>query len=192
MSQARSAAEAAVGAFTNAAAAVAFLRRALDAGRPASILCAGSEGRVSLEDTLCAGLLVTRLADPADVPGLSDSAQIAAALYRGSADRLARSIFGARHTQRLIALGYADDVAFAARIDASDALPVFRDGPPRAGGVGRWVSGSVGQWVSGSVGQWVSEGGRPAPFAPGAGWRVVPRLSTPPRPARGPAPLILY
>ena len=128
MSQARSAAEAAVGAFTNAAAAVGFLRRALDAGRPATVLCAGADGRVSLEDTLCAGLFVTRLADPADVPGLSDSAQIAAALYRGSADRLARSLFGARHTQRLIALGYADDVAFAARIDATDALPVFRDG----------------------------------------------------------------
>ena len=90
------------------------------------MLCAGSEGRVSLEDTLCAGLLVTRVVD--DVSEMADSVQIAAALYRGSADRLARSIFGARHTQRLIALGYADDVAFAARIDASDALPVFRDG----------------------------------------------------------------
>ena len=124
--RARSAAEAAVGAFTNAGAAAGFLRRALDAGRPATVLCAGSEGRVSLEDTLCAGLLVTRVVD--DVSEMADSVQIAAALYRGSADRLARSIFGARHTQRLIALGYADDVAFAARIDASDALPVFRDG----------------------------------------------------------------
>ena len=124
--QARSAAEAAVGAFTNAGAAAAFLRRALDAGRPATVLCAGSEGRVSLEDTLCAGLLVTRVVE--DVSEMPDSVQIAAALYRGSADRLARSLFGARHTQRLIALGRSDDVAFAARIDASDALPVFRDG----------------------------------------------------------------
>ena len=128
MVRARSAASVAVGAFTNAEAAAGFLRRALDDGRPATILCAGSEGRVSLEDTLCAGLLVTRLVGADGVSELPDSVQIAAALYRGSADRLARSIFGARHTQRLIALGRSDDVAFAARIDASDALPVFRDG----------------------------------------------------------------
>ena len=127
MATARSAASAAVGAFTNAEATVGFLRRALDDGRPATILCAGSEGRVSLEDTLCAGLLVTRLVEPGHVSELPDSAQIAAALYRGSADRLARTLFGARHTQHLIDLGHSDDVAFAARIDASDALPVFRD-----------------------------------------------------------------
>ncbi|MDT0632508.1 2-phosphosulfolactate phosphatase [Rubrivirga litoralis] len=127
MARARSAADLAVGAFTNADAAAAFLRRALDAGRPAAVLCAGSEGRVSLEDTLCAGLLVTRVVGAEAAAGLSDSVQIASALYRGSESRLARTIFGARHTQRLIELGHADDVAFAARIDASDGLPVFRD-----------------------------------------------------------------
>ena len=67
------------------------------------------------------------LAEPGRVADLPDSAQIAAALYRGSEDRLARTLFGARHTQHLIGLGHSDDVAFAARIDASDALPVFRD-----------------------------------------------------------------
>lgn len=122
--QARAAAEAAVGALVNADAAVGFLRRALESGRPATILCAGSGGRVSLEDTLCAGLYLSRLPDGA---GTGDSVQIARALYRGSAGHLARALFGAEHTQRLIALGYADDVTYCARIDALDVLPLLRD-----------------------------------------------------------------
>ena len=117
----------AAGCFLNAGAAAGFVRRALEADRSVTILCAGWNGRVSLEDTLCAGLLVSRVASPADVATLGDGAQIAFALYRGSQSQLARALFRAEHTQRLIALGYADDVTYCARIDALDALPVLRD-----------------------------------------------------------------
>lgn len=127
MAAARQAARAAVGCFLNASAAAAFLSRAVEAGRPATIVCAGSGGRISLEDTLCAGLLVERVAAADQVATLGDAAQVAFALYRGSRDQLARALFGASHTQRLIALGYADDVAYCARIDATDALPVLQD-----------------------------------------------------------------
>ncbi len=117
----------ATGCFLNASAAAGFVTRALEAERPVTILCAGSDGRVALEDTLCAGLLVSRVASPARVASLGDGAQIAAALYRGSQGHLARALFGAEHTQRLIALGFADDVTYCARIDALDGLPVLRD-----------------------------------------------------------------
>ncbi len=124
---ARQARAVAAGSFLNASATVRFLREALDAGRPATILCAGWNGRVSLEDTLCAGLLVSRVASPAEVTALGDGVQIALALYRGSRSQLARALFGAEHTQRLIALGFADDVTYCARIDALDGLPILRD-----------------------------------------------------------------
>ena len=115
------------GCFLNASAVAAFVDRALKQGRPVTLLCAGSSGRVSLEDTLCAGLIVSRVAEPAEVATLGDAAQIAFALYRGSQSQLARALFGAEHTQRLIALGYGDDVTYCARIDALSGLPVFRD-----------------------------------------------------------------
>lgn len=127
MAFARAGASAVVGAFLNAGAVAAHLRAALDAGTPATVLCAGSGGRVSLEDTLCAGLLLDRTAGPEAAARLGDSAQIAHALYRGSQDHLARALFGAEHTQHLIRLGFADDVTYCARIDALPVLPVLRD-----------------------------------------------------------------
>lgn len=127
LAMARAARSAAAACFLNASAAAGFIDRALKAARPVTILCAGSDGRVSLEDTLCAGLLLSRVASPAEVATLGDGAQIAFALYRGSQSQLARALFGAEHTQRLIALGYGDDVTYCARIDALSGLPVFRD-----------------------------------------------------------------
>ena len=127
MALARAADAAAVGCFLNASVAAGFLRAAVEAGRPATVLCAGSGGRVSLEDTLCAGLLVEGVASEAEVARLGDAAQMAFALWRGSRAQLARALFGAEHTQRLIALGHADDVTYCARTDALPVLPLLRD-----------------------------------------------------------------
>lgn len=125
---AKKAASAAIGSFLNASAAVAFLRRALDEAQPVTILCAGYERRVALEDTICAGLLLSRLLKPKDASRLDDSGQIAYALYRGSQDQLARALIGAAHTKRLMDIGFGDDVTYCARIDTTEALPMYRDG----------------------------------------------------------------
>lgn len=116
-----------VASFVNAAAVAAEVRRALDADEPVSILCAGTGGRIAIEDVLCAGLLVGRAVAPDVRSGLGDGAQIAHALYLGSQERLAQVLFGADQTRRLIEAGRADDVAACARIDALDVLPIVRD-----------------------------------------------------------------
>ncbi len=120
------AARLAVGGLVNAAATAAWLGRALDDGLDATILCAGWEGRVALEDALCAGLLVDRLHARAEAD-LDDGARIALGLYRGARHDLARALFGADHTRRLVGLGAGDDVAACARLDVSDVVPVYRD-----------------------------------------------------------------
>lgn len=121
----------AVGSFLNLSAAADFLRQHLRNGQAATILCAGDDGRVALEDTLCAGRIATHVLASDGLAGeaaaLSDGTQIAIALDRGSRGHLARALFRARHTQALLALGAAADVTYCARIDALDALPVRRD-----------------------------------------------------------------
>lgn len=125
---ARKAASTAIGCFLNASASVAFLERAIEAEHPVTILCAGTFGRVALEDALCAGLMLSRLLAPAEASNLNDSGQIAYALYQGSQDQLARALFNAAHTQRLLTLGFSDDVTYCAQIDATPALPLYREG----------------------------------------------------------------
>ena len=125
---AKKASSAAIGCFLNASASVAFLRQALDASQPVTILCAGYEGRVALEDTICAGLILTQLLDPSEASSLNDSGLIAYALYQGSQEHLARALVGAAHTKRLMKLGFKDDVTYCAQMDTTDTLPMYRDG----------------------------------------------------------------
>ncbi len=128
----RTADEVVAGCFLNIGRVVDFLeevgsRPHLNGDEPqVIILCAGQGGRTSMEDVLCAGMILHRLLKSTE-PGLSDSAQIALTQYKSSKQRLARSLFNCEHTQRLVALGFGDDVAYCARVDALPVLPRYRD-----------------------------------------------------------------
>src|SRR5690606_2725309 len=131
LARARKAEHLVAGCFLNAARVVDFLRETLsedDADEPqAVIVCAGEEGRLALEDVLCAGVLLHRLWGEAVPDRITDGAHIALTQYRHDERRLARALFDCQHTQRLIALGYGDDVAYCARLDALPILPRYRD-----------------------------------------------------------------
>ena len=118
----------AVGSLVNAGAAARFLAEGVERGEPGTILCAGWVGRVSLEDTLCAGLIVSRIVPANEAPALSDPAKIAYALYQGSQDDLPRAIRGTEHARRLQALGFGDDIARCSAVDTLDVLPLQHDG----------------------------------------------------------------
>ena len=128
LAAARAAETAVVATFLNASRAAAFLHSAARAGRPVTLLCAGDGGRVALEDVLCAGMLLSRFLQPADVARLGDAAQMAFSLYAGSHGRLPTALAGSAGARRLHALGLGDDVAACTRVDALDALPFLHDG----------------------------------------------------------------
>lgn len=89
------------------------------------IVCAGTRGAFSLDDALGAGLVVSRLTDL--VPGvqLTDSAFAAHSVYDLHRDRLEEVIAGCKHGRTLTDLGLRDDIAFAARVDSIDVVPVL-------------------------------------------------------------------
>lgn len=118
----------AVGGFVNAQSAADFLREGIEADEPGTVLCAGWYGRVSLEDALCAGLLVHRIVPAEKAGALSDPAKIAYALYQGSQSNIEQAIRGTEHARRLLALGSGDDIARCAAIDTLKVLPVQDDG----------------------------------------------------------------
>ncbi len=126
---ARRAAEAVACCFLNVSRTADYLRGRMRADAPPEvvILCAGEEGHVTLEDVLCAGFLLDRLWGDAVPERISDGAHIALTQYRHDARRLALAILGCAHTQHLIALGYGDDVAYCAQLDAFPVLPRYRD-----------------------------------------------------------------
>jgi len=93
----------------------------------ATIICAGHENRVSLEDTICAGAVLYRLWD-GDEPGhVSDAAHTAYSLFLYNKESLSDTLRNTNHARRLAANGHADDVDYCYRIDRLPILPYYTD-----------------------------------------------------------------
>jgi len=97
-----------------------------------SILCAGTNSENSLEDSVCAGLLVGRLQKMSQqVVSLTRNAQMA----KEQADEHKSDLYAmlriSKHGAFLQSIGFAPDLEFCARLDSMTVVPIFRDGSIR-------------------------------------------------------------
>jgi 2-phosphosulfolactate phosphatase len=109
-----------VGSITNADALCDRLRQD---SRDVVLVCSGTDGRVSFEDCLGAGLIVDRLGYQA-----SDSAAMMFHAMEGAIERfggLRYAVQSSFHAKRLIELGFGDDVAFACEPGSSSVVPML-------------------------------------------------------------------
>jgi 2-phosphosulfolactate phosphatase len=118
-----------VGCFANQRAVVEAV---LPGDAPLHVVCAGTNGEVTLEDLLFAGSLASTLfaERTARFEPANDSAAIAVALHdrlvdTGRSDPIHRALRDSRGGRNLIRLGLDTDIATAARIDSTHVLPVF-------------------------------------------------------------------
>ena len=92
-----------------------------------AVVCAGRERRFSVDDALCAGMLVSRLADRiGGTLELEDAGRAALALassFTPDAEFLLRSTAG----RALAAIGLEEDVHWCERVDAFDLVPQLSD-----------------------------------------------------------------
>ncbi|HHW42665.1 MAG TPA: 2-phosphosulfolactate phosphatase [Desulfotomaculum sp.] len=109
-------------------------------GQDITLICAGSEGRFSLEDTLAAGMVVLELVElisgnrpeegslkllPLDLSDLTVTALHLARAYR---DNPRAAFDHSRHGRRLAAMGLADDLDWCARLNVFPVVPVVKPG----------------------------------------------------------------
>ena len=91
------------------------------------VVCAGMEGLFSLDDAVCAGVLVQRIREAADVDiELNDAAMGAvemALTFRVNAHFLASTSTG----QHLIDIGFREDLEICAEIDRHSVVPKMDD-----------------------------------------------------------------
>ena len=98
----------------------------------AALICAGTDGEVTREDTLLAGAMVDDLASHDDLMlSLNDQAEIAVDAWHacrldlGGHDPLGRALRQSRGGRNLIEIGLENDIAIAAEIDRFDLVPVL-------------------------------------------------------------------
>jgi 2-phosphosulfolactate phosphatase len=122
-----------IAAFVNARATLDLL--ASESDRPLHVVCSGTEGFVSLEDSLMAGLLVSGLRERGVEPA-NDPALIAAAAWQGTARRmerepLAKVLAEGRGGHNVLRIGLDPDIGDAAAIDRLNLTAVLRRDPLR-------------------------------------------------------------
>ncbi len=110
-----------IGSFSNLSAVVATIKKAEEI----VLVCAGTRGQLSLEDTACAGAIVERIVREGDA-ACTDAAKIARYVYLQHKDDLAGMMkTHSEHGKKLIRLGFKDDISYAAKIDISSSVPVL-------------------------------------------------------------------
>jgi 2-phosphosulfolactate phosphatase len=108
--------------FLNASAAA---RAARSRGRDVTILCSGKRGVASLEDEVCAGLLVEKLAGGAGAPpvALSAGAERARRTWAEHGNDLGGMLEACEHGRYLTQIGMGRDVAYCAQVDLFELVP---------------------------------------------------------------------
>jgi 2-phosphosulfolactate phosphatase len=129
----RQAATVIVGAFANYSAVCRTL--AESSPRRVALLCAGTDGRITREDVLFAGAVVSRLRHGEREWEVNDQAAIAADAWRADAgcddacrvspDLLTRLLSESQGGRNLREIGMARDIDASARVDVFDFAPVF-------------------------------------------------------------------
>jgi 2-phosphosulfolactate phosphatase len=110
-------------------------------GRPVHVVCAGTEGEVSLEDVMLAGGFVDFLCEETEAR-LNDSARMAWDAFENHREVLQGALEVSRGGAVLRRLGFEADLRAAARVDLFALVPELRQGPLRVevGAVGMVTS----------------------------------------------------
>lgn len=121
MANSRYAREMVVCAFVNMAQVVNFLR---ERPRDFILACAGTNGSFSLEDSVCAGMVIHALLqdDALDVT-LSDGALAAHTLYRSHGKSILKLLRSTEHGRYLQEIGFGEDLKLCASVDSIPVLP---------------------------------------------------------------------
>ncbi len=115
-----------VAGLVNVTAVVDYLLKADDG---LALVCAGKFGRFSMEDAVCAGMIVARLKDRlGDELHLSDSAGAAEIIYRSNPIDTVSLLRNCEHGKYLGSLGFNEDLAVCADVDALPVVPIVRQG----------------------------------------------------------------
>jgi 2-phosphosulfolactate phosphatase len=116
------------GALVNASAVARVL---VQGNRPVTLMCAGTNGKIAMEDVIGAGAVIDALERLGGVELESDAARLAGRLFRSARGDLRGALADGAGGRNVIAAGLEADIDFAARLDAFDVVGRVLDEPLR-------------------------------------------------------------
>jgi len=93
------------------------------------IICAGKEGRFSLEDAACAGMLIDSFKNAFSGTRQELDANLTARLlYEKFGNNILEILRKSQHGRYLESIGLDEDLKFCSQLDLFHIVPIFRDG----------------------------------------------------------------
>lgn len=92
------------------------------------IICAGTNGGFNLEDTICAGNMITELLKLKEDLILSDSAYASITIFKNSTQSIAKRLSKTEHGKLLIENRFTDDIEECAKIGTNKVIPYYVSG----------------------------------------------------------------
>lgn len=93
-----------------------------------TILCAGNNNFFSLEDSVCAGMLVSKLVTEIKKVDLTDSSTSAITLFKSFGKNILKMLSETEHGRLLIDNGFKDDLKDCAELDNTGVIPFYSEG----------------------------------------------------------------
>lgn len=87
--------------------------------------CSGKLGRVCIEDTLCAGYMVSMLCEKSGFDTMDDASKIAVDYYDLNKNNIIELVKNSEHGQYLVGIGFEKDIDYCCQRDIIDLVPYF-------------------------------------------------------------------
>jgi len=111
-----------IGAFNNIQALATHLKKL---NENVIILCSGNNNFFSLEDSVCAGMLVNELNNCEQKVDLTDSSKGALTLFKSLGKNILKMLSETEHGKLLINNGHKDDLKDCAELNSTDIIPFY-------------------------------------------------------------------
>jgi 2-phosphosulfolactate phosphatase len=93
-----------------------------------ALVCAGWRGRLSLEDSLCAGNIIYELNEGKLPQKAKDGVRVAFGLYEKFSDDIQTAVKTSNHAMRLQGVIDEQDILHSCKLNVMDVLPVLNEG----------------------------------------------------------------
>ncbi|MBS4028126.1 MAG: 2-phosphosulfolactate phosphatase [Ignavibacteriales bacterium] len=110
-----------IGSFANVSLVADFL---LQQNQDFMIICAGKQHAFCIEDTVCAGMIIRKVADAAPIEP-TDAAVASLALYENFGHSILEMLQSSEHGLFLQEIGFGNDLEVCAAVDSLPVLPVY-------------------------------------------------------------------
>ena len=105
----------------------AVVRQLIQEGEDVTIVCSGTNGEYSMDDSLCAGMIISLINEALSIT-TTDLGWTVKELYDAYRGNIHGALKNCSHYKRLNKNGFKDDVEYCLQTDIYDIIPVYKDG----------------------------------------------------------------